>query len=48
MPEEFTQENGLSTPTMKRKRRTIREQYTDEIADMYDEKAFEQVAVGED
>ena len=39
--EEFTQENGLLTPTMKLKRRDIRDRYADEIADMYGEKEFQ-------
>ncbi|WP_436925200.1 AMP-dependent synthetase/ligase [Halosimplex amylolyticum] len=41
VPEEFTQENGLLTPTMKKKRRDIRDRYAAEVADMYGEKAFE-------
>jgi len=41
VPEEFTQENSLLTPTLKKKRRDIRERYADEIDDMYDTKEFE-------
>jgi len=48
VPEEFTQENGLLTPTMKKKRRDIRDAHADEIADMYGEKAFERMAAGGD
>jgi len=48
VPEEFTQENGLMTPTLKMKRRDIRERYADEIADMYGEKEFEQAPSADD
>ena len=48
VPEEFTQENGLMTPTLKMKRRDIRERYADEIEDMYGQKQFEQSAAADD
>ncbi|PSP79005.1 long-chain fatty acid--CoA ligase [Halobacteriales archaeon QS_1_68_20] len=35
VPEEFTQENDLLTPSMKKKRRNIREHYGDEIDALY-------------
>jgi long-chain acyl-CoA synthetase len=35
--EEWTEENDLLTPTMKKKRRKIRERYADEIEDIYAE-----------
>ena len=50
VPEEFTQENDLLTPTMKKKRRNIREFYGEEIAEMYAEEdaiAGEGAVVGE-
>ena len=34
--EEFTEENGMLTPTMKKKRRHILERYADEVAMLYD------------
>ncbi|SDN00401.1 long-chain acyl-CoA synthetase [Halogranum gelatinilyticum] len=34
--EEFTEENGMLTPTMKKKRRHILERYADEVAMIYD------------
>lgn len=37
VPEEFTEENGLLTPTMKLKRRTILESYEDVVESMYSE-----------
>jgi long-chain acyl-CoA synthetase len=37
VPEEFTEENGLLTPTMKKKRRKVLERYADEVADIYAE-----------
>jgi len=40
----FTQENGLLTPTMKKKRRVIRERHSDAVADIYGEKEFERTA----
>ncbi len=48
VPEEFTQENGLLTPTLKKKRRDIKDRYAEEIADMYGEKEFEQSAADDD
>ncbi|MHB9287580.1 AMP-dependent synthetase/ligase [Halobacteriales archaeon Cl-PHB] len=45
VPDEFTQENGLLTPTMKKKRRDIKDRYADEVADMYGEKEFEGATV---
>jgi long-chain acyl-CoA synthetase len=35
VPEEFTEDNDLMTPTMKKKRRNIRERYEDEIDRIY-------------
>ncbi len=35
VPEEFTEDNGLLTPTMKKKRRDILEAYDEEVADIY-------------
>ncbi|WP_049998147.1 AMP-dependent synthetase/ligase [Halococcus sediminicola] len=35
VPEEFTEDNDLLTPTMKKKRRDIRERYDDEIDSLY-------------
>ncbi|WP_267640959.1 AMP-dependent synthetase/ligase [Haloarchaeobius amylolyticus] len=37
VPEEFTEENDMLTPTMKKKRRNIMERYEDEIAALYAE-----------
>ncbi|WP_439027650.1 AMP-dependent synthetase/ligase [Haloarchaeobius sp. DT45] len=37
VPEEFTEENGLLTPTMKKKRGKIRERYEDFVFDIYEE-----------
>mgnify|MGYP006277006299 CR=1 FL=1 len=37
VPEEFTEENDLLTPTMKKKRRNILERWEDDVADIYDE-----------
>ncbi|NHN41930.1 long-chain fatty acid--CoA ligase [Halorubellus sp. JP-L1] len=37
VPEEFTEENELLTPTMKKKRRDILDRYADEVASMYAE-----------
>ncbi|MFC7070397.1 AMP-dependent synthetase/ligase [Halobaculum lipolyticum] len=37
VPEEFTEDNDLLTPTMKKKRRNILERYADDIGDMYAE-----------
>jgi len=36
VPEEWTAENDLLTPSMKKKRRTIRDRYATELADMYE------------
>ena len=36
VPEEFTEENGMLTPTMKKKRRHILDRYADEVAMLYD------------
>lgn len=35
IPEEFTEENGLLTPTLKKKRRSIRDRYAAKIDDLY-------------
>ena len=35
MPEEFTEDNDLLTPTMKKKRRNVLDRYADEIDDIY-------------
>ncbi len=35
VPEEFTEENDLVTPTMKKKRRNILERYADQVDDIY-------------
>ncbi|WP_290817871.1 long-chain fatty acid--CoA ligase [Halovivax sp.] len=37
VPEEFTEENDLLTPTMKKKRRTISDRFADRIEEMYAE-----------
>ncbi|MCU4926563.1 long-chain fatty acid--CoA ligase [Halobacteria archaeon AArc-dxtr1] len=37
LPEEFTEENEMLTPTMKKKRRVILDRYDDRVADMYAE-----------
>ncbi|WP_255169093.1 AMP-dependent synthetase/ligase [Natrononativus amylolyticus] len=37
VPEEFTEENEMLTPTMKKKRRVILEKFAEEVADIYDE-----------
>ncbi|MFB6270421.1 MAG: long-chain fatty acid--CoA ligase, partial [Halobacterium sp.] len=37
VPTEFTEENNLLTPTMKKKRRNILEAFADEIGDIYEE-----------
>jgi long-chain acyl-CoA synthetase len=39
VPEEFTEENGLLTPTMKKKRREILDRYDDLVADIYAEQS---------
>ncbi|ESP87557.1 AMP-dependent synthetase/ligase [Candidatus Halobonum tyrrellensis] len=36
VPEEFTEENGLLTPTMKKKRRNILDRYADEVEMFYE------------
>ncbi|WP_265112510.1 AMP-dependent synthetase/ligase [Halosolutus halophilus] len=41
VPEEFTEDNGMLTPTMKKKRRVILEAYDEEVADIYGEDAPE-------
>jgi len=42
LPEEFTEENGLLTPTMKKKRRDILDTYAAEVADIYGDEAATQ------
>ncbi|WP_435364994.1 AMP-dependent synthetase/ligase [Haloarchaeobius sp. DYHT-AS-18] len=37
VPEEFTEENDMLTPTMKKKRRNIQQRYADEISALYAE-----------
>ena len=37
VPEEFTEENDLLTPTLKKKRRNIRDRYAEQVADIYAE-----------
>jgi long-chain acyl-CoA synthetase len=39
VPAEFTEENGLLTPTMKKKRREILERHDDLVADIYAEQS---------
>jgi len=38
VPEEFTEENEMLTPTMKKKRRVILEKFDEEVADIYPER----------
>jgi len=37
IPEEFTEDNGMLTPTMKKKRRKVLERYADEVDSIYEE-----------
>ena len=39
VPDEFTEENGMLTPTMKKKRRHILDRYADEVRMLYEEPA---------
>ncbi|WP_096390291.1 AMP-dependent synthetase/ligase [Halopenitus persicus] len=39
VPEPFTEENGLLTPTMKKKRRDILDRFAAEVTDLYDEES---------
>jgi long-chain acyl-CoA synthetase len=48
VPEEFTEENDLLTPSMKKKRRNIRERYDDLVADIYSEASPRQEAAADD
>ncbi|WP_247003784.1 AMP-dependent synthetase/ligase [Halosolutus gelatinilyticus] len=44
VPDEFTEENGMLTPTLKKKRRVILEAYADEVADVYDERSVDEAS----
>ncbi len=44
VPREFTEENEMLTPTMKKKRRVILERFADEVADIYPERERESQA----
>ena len=48
VPEEFTEENGLMTPTMKKKRRKILARYEDLVEEMYIEAEQEKVKAAAD
>ena len=39
VPQEFTEENEMLTPTMKKKRRVILEKFAEEVADIYPERS---------
>ena len=46
--EEFTEENDMLTPTMKKKRRNIKERYDDLVAEIYDEPGQRTEAAADD
>ena len=48
VPEEFTEENGLMTPTMKKKRRKILDRYGDLVEEMYVEATRESAPPAQD
>ncbi|MFC7232383.1 AMP-dependent synthetase/ligase [Saliphagus sp. GCM10025308] len=48
VPEEFTEENEMLTPTMKKKRRVILEKFDEEVADIYPERASDRPAEAAD
>ena len=48
VPEEFTEENEMLTPTMKKKRRVILEKFAEEVADIYPERSAEDLEAKSD
>ncbi|WP_255192632.1 AMP-dependent synthetase/ligase [Natronobeatus ordinarius] len=46
VPQEFTEENEMLTPTMKKKRRVILEKFAEEVADIYPERSTDEPQAG--